>query len=190
MDSTLRCNSLKCRQRLSDRAVVTTCRSVIHCLSDVRRLSTLTATYSAYHARILSVFLVRQTDFASVPHAIPNLPIQMMPSLHSSIPPKTTRQASSAGLVRQSSWSAVAVDCHSTSIRLHKRCKYSGFVSKNKPDESSMYHDFMAKNLADRYANLNSQMDNVIKDANSEISGLRDRLESEMRCVFKAGSSD
>jgi hypothetical protein len=53
-----------------------------------------------------------------------------------------------------------------------------------------MYHDFMAKNLADRYANLNSQMDNVIKDANSEISGLRDRLESEMRCVFKAGSSD
>jgi E3 ubiquitin-protein ligase CCNP1IP1 len=37
----------------------------------------------------------------------------------------------------------------------------------------------MAKNLADRYANLNSQMDNVIKDANSEISGLRDRLESK-----------
>lgn len=43
-----------------------------------------------------------------------------------------------------------------------------------------MYHDYMAKNLADRYANLNSQMDNVIKDANSEISGLRDRLESKM----------
>jgi E3 ubiquitin-protein ligase CCNP1IP1 len=48
----------------------------------------------------------------------------------------------------------------------------------------------MAKNLADRYANLNSQMDNVIKDANSEISGLRERLESEMRYVFEAGSSD
>jgi E3 ubiquitin-protein ligase CCNP1IP1 len=43
----------------------------------------------------------------------------------------------------------------------------------------SMYHDYMAKNLADRYATLNSQMDNVIKDANSEISGLRDRLESK-----------
>lgn len=42
-----------------------------------------------------------------------------------------------------------------------------------------MYHEYMAKNLADRYANLNSQMDNVIKDANSEISGLRDRLESK-----------
>ena len=42
-----------------------------------------------------------------------------------------------------------------------------------------MYHDYMAKNLADRYANLNSQMDNVIKDANSEISGLRDKLERE-----------
>jgi E3 ubiquitin-protein ligase CCNP1IP1 len=53
-----------------------------------------------------------------------------------------------------------------------------------------MYHDFMAKNLADRYANLNSQMDNVIKDANSEISGLRDRLESEMCHVFEASSGD
>jgi gas vesicle protein len=75
------------------------------------------------------------------------------------------------------------VDCYSTSIRLHKRCKYSERVSADKPDESSMYHDYMAKNLADRYANLNSQMDNVIKDANSEISGLRDRLESEVYCL-------
>jgi hypothetical protein len=82
------------------------------------------------------------------------------------------------------------VGCHSTSIRLHKRCKYSGIISTNKPDGSSMYHDFMAKNLADRYANLNSQMDNVIKDANSEISGLRDRLESEMHDVSRASSSD
>lgn len=48
------------------------------------------------------------------------------------------------------------------------------------PDRSSMYHDYMASNLTDRYANPNSQMDNVIKDANSEISGLRDRLESKM----------
>jgi hypothetical protein len=71
----------------------------------------------------------------------------------------------------------------SINIRLRKRCEYPGYVSKNKPDESSMYHDYMAKNLADRYANLNSQMDNVIKDANSEISGLRDRLEREMHRV-------
>jgi len=48
----------------------------------------------------------------------------------------------------------------------------------------------MAKNLADRYANLNSQMDNVIKDANSEISGLRDRLESKKHHVVEAGYSD
>ena len=54
----------------------------------------------------------------------------------------------------------------------------------NKPDRNSMYHDYMAKNLADRYANLNSQMDNVIKDANLEISSLRDRLESNMHRVF------
>jgi len=52
-------------------------------------------------------------------------------------------------------------------------------IMSARPDRSSMYHDYMAKNLADRYANLNSQMDNVIKDANSEISGLRDKLERE-----------
>ena len=57
-------------------------------------------------------------------------------------------------------------------------------------DESSMYHDYMAKTLADRYANLNSQMDNVIKDANSEISVLRDRLESEIDDAFGAGFND
>jgi len=59
-----------------------------------------------------------------------------------------------------------------------------------KSDRNSMYHDHMAKNLADRYANLNSQMDNVIKDANSEISGLRDRLESKKHHVVEAGYSD
>lgn len=32
MDAPLRCNSLKCRQRLADRAVVTTCRLVMRCL--------------------------------------------------------------------------------------------------------------------------------------------------------------
>lgn len=53
-----------------------------------------------------------------------------------------------------------------------------------------MYHDYMAKTLADRYANLNSQMDNVIKDANSEISGLRDRLESEIDDAFGAGFNE
>ena len=51
-----------------------------------------------------------------------------------------------------------------------------------------MYHDYMAKNLADRYANLNSQMDNVIKDANTEIGALRDKLESEIfACHEQAG---
>lgn len=59
----------------------------------------------------------------------------------------------------------------------------------NKANESSMYHDYMAKNLADRYANLNSQMDNVIKDANSEISSLRDRLESKVYHIVKADYS-
>lgn len=68
---------------------------------------------------------------------------------------------------------------HSTNTKLHKRCESGRRSSTTESDKSSMYHEYMAKNLADRYANLNSQMDNVIKDANLEISGLRDRLESK-----------
>jgi hypothetical protein len=41
MDAPLRCNSLKCRQRLSDRAVVTTCRLVTRRLREAGRLTNL-----------------------------------------------------------------------------------------------------------------------------------------------------
>lgn len=34
----------------------------------------------------------------------------------------------------------------------------------------------MAKNLADKYAVLNGQIDSVINDANAEITALRDKL--------------
>ena len=34
----------------------------------------------------------------------------------------------------------------------------------------------MAKNLADKYGVLSSQMDSVINDANTEIMNLRDKL--------------
>lgn len=34
----------------------------------------------------------------------------------------------------------------------------------------------MAKNLADKYRVLSTQMDSVINDANTEIMGLRDKL--------------
>lgn len=38
------------------------------------------------------------------------------------------------------------------------------------------YHEYLAKNLTDKYASLNTQMDKIIHDANGEISNLRTKM--------------
>lgn len=82
-----------------------------------QRLIDLTATFSASHVRTLSGFPAHRMAFACALPAMLNLQTQMMPSLHNSIRLKTTRQASSAASVRQSSWNAVAVELHSTNTK-------------------------------------------------------------------------
>ena len=44
---------------------------------------------------------------------------------------------------------------------------------------SSVYQEFLAKSLADKYTTLSTQMDKVIHDANSEISHLHGKLDGE-----------
>ncbi len=41
----------------------------------------------------------------------------------------------------------------------------------------SVYQEYLARSLTDKYSTLSTQMDKVIEDANSEISSLRSRLE-------------
>lgn len=43
----------------------------------------------------------------------------------------------------------------------------------------SVYQEFLARSLTDKYSTLSSQMDKVIDDANNEISNLRGKLDSE-----------
>ena len=40
----------------------------------------------------------------------------------------------------------------------------------------SIYQEYLAKSLTDKYSTLNSQMDKIINDANSEIVSLREKL--------------
>ena len=42
--------------------------------------------------------------------------------------------------------------------------------------QSSVYQEFLAKSLTEKYSSLSSQMDKIIHDANAEIMGLRDKL--------------
>lgn len=43
-------------------------------------------------------------------------------------------------------------------------------------DGISFYQEFLGKSLSDKYTSLNTQMDRVIHNANSEISSLQARL--------------
>ncbi|THY86615.1 hypothetical protein D6C95_07542 [Aureobasidium pullulans] len=145
MDLSLRCNSLKCRQRLADRAVVTTC-SHIFCVpcSDALGLSS-----SANGIRMCPAC---DAQLANPDDAVVT---QLNPT-------EDYKTSVLSGLSP-----TIIMECCSRGISFYQY----------QVTQEIMYHDYMAKNLADRYANLNSQMDNVIKDANSEISGLRDKLE-------------
>lgn len=43
---------------------------------------------------------------------------------------------------------------------------------------SSVYQEYLAKTLTDKYSTLNVQMDKVINDANSELNILNQKLSS------------
>ena len=42
----------------------------------------------------------------------------------------------------------------------------------------SVYQEYLAKTLTDKYSNLNQQMDKVLNDANSELNILNQRISS------------
>ncbi len=47
-----------------------------------------------------------------------------------------------------------------------------------------LYQGFVAKSLTDKYNSLSSQMDSVINDANSEITGLREKMQCKLAKVW------
>jgi E3 ubiquitin-protein ligase CCNP1IP1 len=42
----------------------------------------------------------------------------------------------------------------------------------------SVYQEYLAKTLTDKYSNLNQQLDKVLNDANSELNILNQRINS------------
>ena len=96
MDFSLRCNSLKCRIQLTDRAVVTTCRfvrdsaTICNCL--YHHLTFLTATSSVYHALSILDWQIQVLVRAPVRLAQLPLPIQTTQSRPYSTHRRTTKQ--------------------------------------------------------------------------------------------------
>ena len=113
MEHNLTCNNLQCRSELSDRALVTTCRSVavpiLLSMDDPPVVLTAVVTSSASNVPIILVSPA--STRASVPTALPanpSSPTPTMPSLPTSTLVRTTRQVYSVALALISSWNVLA----------------------------------------------------------------------------------
>lgn len=42
-----------------------------------------------------------------------------------------------------------------------------------------MYQEFLSRSLTDKYSTLSTQMDQIIYDANSELTNLREKMKCE-----------
>ncbi|KAK3071198.1 hypothetical protein LTR53_009078 [Teratosphaeriaceae sp. CCFEE 6253] len=156
MDFTLRCNILKCRAQLDDRAVVTTC-SHIFCVpcSESSRLAspdTNARTCPACGTQLSS------PDDAVVTQLNPTEDYKT--SVLSGLSPT---------IVMECAGRALSFFSYQTAQEMQ--------VAPSSPGDVT-YQEFLARSLTDKYSTLSSQMDKIIHDANSEITGLRDRLDS------------
>ncbi|KAI6903339.1 hypothetical protein D0869_12869 [Hortaea werneckii] len=143
MDFSLRCNSLKCRTPLSDRAVVTTC-SHIFC-------EPCSETLGLANPNGTRVCPACETHLANPDDAVVT---QLNPtedyktSVLSGLSPSIIMECAGRGLA---------------------------FYSYQTTQEI-VYQEFLARSLTDKYSSLSTHLDKVIHEANSEITGLREKL--------------
>ncbi|KAK7720433.1 hypothetical protein SLS57_005522 [Botryosphaeria dothidea] len=128
MDFTLRCNSLKCRAQLNDRAVVTTCSNIRVCPACD---TPLTNPDDAAETR-----LDPTEDYKT--------------SVLSGLSP------------------TIIMECAGRAL---------AFYSYQTTQEI-MYQEYLARSLTEKYTTLNTEMDKVVHDANTEIANLRERLQA------------
>ncbi|KAI7462256.1 hypothetical protein KC351_g16435 [Hortaea werneckii] len=152
MDFSLRCNSLKCRTALSDRAVVTTC-SHIFC-------EPCSETLGLANPNGARVCPACETHLANPDDAVVT---QLNPtedyktSVLSGLSPSIIMECAGRGLA---------------------------FYSYQTTQEI-VYQEFLARSLTDKYSSLSTHLDKVIHDANSEITGLREKLAGNAFISFK-----
>ncbi|RAK76834.1 uncharacterized protein BO72DRAFT_430028 [Aspergillus fijiensis CBS 313.89] len=144
MDFYLRCNSLKCRAQLKERAVVTTC-SHIFCLQCASNLGLSHPTSVDRRCPACQTILVNPDDAVAT---ILNPSEDYKTSVLSGLDPNTIMECAGRALLF---WTYQTT-------------------------QEVFYQEFLGKTLTEKYTNLNTQMDKVIHNANSEISALQARI--------------
>ncbi|CAP96950.1 Pc21g20530 [Penicillium rubens Wisconsin 54-1255] len=125
MDFSLRCNSLKCRAELKEKAVVTTCSN---------RLCPACQTALLNPDDAVSTILNPTEDYKT--------------SVLSGLDPNTIMECAGRALA------------------------FWAYQST----QEIFYQEYRAKTLTEKYANLNTQMDKIIHNANTEILSLQNKL--------------
>ncbi|KAL8677902.1 MAG: hypothetical protein Q9186_005713 [Xanthomendoza sp. 1 TL-2023] len=162
MDFALRCNNLKCRAQLTEQAVVTTC-SHIFCSPCSHNLG-LDAAPTAHR--------VCPACETSLPNLDDAVSTQLNPtedyktSVLSGLNPSTIVECAGRGLAF---WS------YQSTQEMYLPLPFDEplwLIS------SSVYQEYLAKSLTDKYNNLGTQVDKIIHDANTEITTLNQKLAS------------
>ncbi|KGO55136.1 Zinc finger, RING-type [Penicillium expansum] len=144
MDFSLRCNSLKCRAELKEKAVVTTC-SHIFCHGCADSLGLSRPTTSNRLCPACQTALLNPDDAVST---ILNPTEDYKTSVLSGLDPNTIMECAGRALA------------------------FWAYQST----QEIFYQEYRAKTLTEKYANLNTQMDKVIHNANTEILSLQNKL--------------
>ncbi|OJK04358.1 hypothetical protein ASPACDRAFT_55849 [Aspergillus aculeatus ATCC 16872] len=159
MDFYLRCNSLKCRAQLKERAVVTTCSNLglSHPTSVDRRCPAC------------QTILVNPDDAVAT---ILNPSEDYKTSVLSGLDPNTIMECAGRALLFWTYQTTQEV-CALFLAPARKNLLETPSLTDH---SSSFYQEFLGKTLTEKYTNLNTQMDKVIHNANSEISALQARI--------------
>ncbi|ORY59469.1 uncharacterized protein BCR38DRAFT_303365, partial [Pseudomassariella vexata] len=147
MEHILRCNALKCRKELGDRALVTTC-SHIFCTDCASRLGLTNPSGSHEH---------RNSCLACGSH-LTNPDDAVVTNLNPSEDYKTSVLS---GLSPN-----VIIECASRAL---------SFWAYQTTQEI-VYQEYLGKTLTEKYSNLSVHLDKVINEANSQISTLQNKI--------------
>ncbi|KAA8570938.1 hypothetical protein EYC84_000318 [Monilinia fructicola] len=146
MEFILRCNALKCRKELDDRAVVTTC-SHVFCIECSNQFQLSTS--------------IQDNRRASCPACDMHLPNPDDVAVTTLNPSEDYKTSVLSGLNP-----SIIMECAGRAL---------SFWAYQTTQEI-VYQEYLAKSLTDKYSTLNSQMDKIIHDANNEISNLRNKI--------------
>lgn len=94
--------------------------------------------------------------------------------------PRTTKQVYSAALTQVLSWSALVEDLLFGVTNLRRKCKTWGLeVIFHWLTTTSIYQEYLAKTLTEKYNTLNIHLDKVVNNATSEMNILNQQLSSK-----------